>query len=178
MFSFFTCCTFLISGNVPQIWTGPGVLEGPCAGYRCSDGIHASKGTLRKDSCFFEETGFKKCFWITRNEHQNIRCKRETIYSSKINAACSLILKSLTLLFQENVNLIAEINALRKELKTAQHHISNMEAVLGISCRYMTPKKARHQLQMAIKGNEEIQNEYKRKLEVSLYVACRMISKE
>jgi hypothetical protein len=43
-----------------------------------------------------------------------------------------------------------------------------MESILGISSRYMNPKEAQARLQRAVQSHEDIHNEYKSKIMVSL----------
>ncbi|XP_067002116.2 cilia- and flagella-associated protein 57 [Anabrus simplex] len=68
-------------------------------------------------------------------------------------------------IMEENVTFIVEINNLRRELKLAQRHISDMESILGLSAKYMSPKEAQARLSSAVKKHDDIHNEYKAKLE-------------
>ncbi|XP_076234209.1 testes of unusual size [Calliopsis andreniformis] len=66
---------------------------------------------------------------------------------------------------EENVALIAELNALREELKNARRHIQHMEGLLGLSVKYMKPTEAKKKLEKACYGYEELHNKYKTEMQ-------------
>lgn len=71
-------------------------------------------------------------------------------------------------LVEENAELITETNILRTDLKMEQRQNKKMQAVLGLSSKHMLPREAQKRLLDAVATKEEIHNEYKHKLKVSI----------
>ncbi|XP_046473446.1 cilia- and flagella-associated protein 57 [Neodiprion pinetum] len=69
--------------------------------------------------------------------------------------------KDVDKIMEENVVLIVELNALRKELNGAHKHIFDMESLLGLTGKEMNPKEARNKLAQACHGHVLLQNNYK-----------------
>lgn len=67
---------------------------------------------------------------------------------------------------QDNTRLIEEINVLRQELKTSQHHVKEVECLLGLNAKKLTPSEARKKLQSALESHEEITAFYEAKVMV------------
>lgn len=68
-------------------------------------------------------------------------------------------------LLDENVILLTEINPLREGLKKAQRHISDMEYILGLKGKNITPDEAKRKLAKACKNNEKLEFKYKTELQ-------------
>lgn len=66
---------------------------------------------------------------------------------------------------EENITLIAEINALREELRNARKHILHMEGLLGLTEKYVKPTEAKMKLDKACYQNDELQNKYKSQMQ-------------
>ena len=70
------------------------------------------------------------------------------------------------MMFQENSSLIIEINHLRQALKLATRQVTEMESILGLNSKYISPKEARAKLQLAIQSHQEIHDQYQSKIKV------------
>jgi cilia- and flagella-associated protein 57 len=68
-------------------------------------------------------------------------------------------------LLRENVELITELNRLRKEYRETIKQNQEMQSILGISTRNMLPSDAKKKLEQAIIDKEAIDAAYKNKIE-------------
>lgn len=68
-------------------------------------------------------------------------------------------------MLQENVELITELNRLRKEYRETMKQNQEMQALLGISTRTMLPTEAKKKLEQAIVDKEALDTAYKNKIE-------------
>ncbi|XP_047106933.1 cilia- and flagella-associated protein 57-like [Schistocerca piceifrons] len=72
---------------------------------------------------------------------------------------------SVAKFMEQNRELIAEINKLRRELKEAQQYKADLEKILGAGGKFVPPAKAKARLQRALKKNEDLHNEFRRQLQ-------------
>lgn len=68
-------------------------------------------------------------------------------------------------MLKENVELITELNRLRKEYRDTLKQNQEMQSLLGISTRTMLPSEAKKKLEKAIVEKESIENAYKDKID-------------
>ncbi|XP_054279032.1 cilia- and flagella-associated protein 57-like [Macrosteles quadrilineatus] len=66
-------------------------------------------------------------------------------------------------IMKDNVILIEEVNALRKELVDCKRHVKDLESIVGMH-KFITPREAQKKLQMAVQTKESIHEEYKYKI--------------
>ncbi|GLH00745.1 Cilia-and flagella-associated protein 57, partial [Gryllus bimaculatus] len=81
-------------------------------------------------------------------------------------------------IMEEHAELIEEVNHLRRELKYAQHHIRDMESVLGPGARYINPKQAQDKLEAAIKTREAIKQEYDDRMEARKHQKLEAVNEQ
>lgn len=68
-------------------------------------------------------------------------------------------------LMDDNILLLTEINPLRESLKKAEKHISDMEYILGLKGKNVSPDEAKRKLAKACKNNEKLQIKYTTELQ-------------
>lgn len=81
---------------------------------------------------------------------------RQRIYMERVTSGTKVKVESSSetgnfgKLLKQNVGLVTECNTLRAELKESNKHAGNMESLLGISSRNMTPSVAKAKLDKAL----------------------------
>ncbi|XP_049947090.1 cilia- and flagella-associated protein 57-like [Schistocerca serialis cubense] len=90
---------------------------------------------------------------------ETVQSLRNQVYKNSLQKQ-----KNASRIMQENKELLTELNMLRKKLKETQEHCAEMEAIIGVNKRCMSPEKARACLEKAIRNNEAIEYEYQQKL--------------
>ncbi|XP_047107951.1 cilia- and flagella-associated protein 57-like [Schistocerca piceifrons] len=93
---------------------------------------------------------------------ETVQSLRNQVYKNSLQKQ-----KNASRIMQENKELLTELNMLRTKLKETQEHCAEMEAIIGVNKRCMSPEKARACLEKAIRNNEAIEYEYQQKLNVS-----------
>lgn len=99
-----------------------------------------------------------QCEFMRQREHleRTVKSLRKQVHHDDAGSN-----KDVDRIMEENVVLIVELNALRKELNGAHKHIADMESLLGLTGKEMNPKEAKNKLAQACHGHTLLQNNYK-----------------
>ncbi|CAL7949933.1 unnamed protein product [Xylocopa violacea] len=103
-----------------------------------------------------------QCEFMKQRDHleRTIASLRKQVFQDKDIGG-----KDIDKTVEENIILLAELNALREELKEARKHISHMEGLLGLKAKDIKPSEARKKLQDACYGHEQLQTEYRSQMQ-------------
>nr|XP_012150129.1 PREDICTED: cilia- and flagella-associated protein 57 [Megachile rotundata] len=103
-----------------------------------------------------------QCEFIKQRDHleRTIASLKKQVYQDTSGSS-----KDVDRTIEENITLIAELNALREELKDSRRHIMHMEGLLGLTGKDIKPSEARRKIDAACYDHEKLQNEYKSQMQ-------------
>ncbi|XP_034177079.1 testes of unusual size [Osmia lignaria lignaria] len=103
-----------------------------------------------------------QCEFIKQRDHleRTIASLKKQVFQDTSSGG-----KDIDKTMEENITLIAELNALREELKESRKHILHMEGLLGLTAKNIKPSEAKRRLDTACYEHEKLQNEYRSQME-------------
>ena len=103
-----------------------------------------------------------QCEFIKQRDHleRTIASLKKQVFQDTSSGG-----KDIDKTMEENITLIAELNALREELKESRKHILHMEGLLGLTAKNIKPSEAKKRLDTACYEHEKLQNEYRSQME-------------